>query len=131
MQHTVSRRGFLAGTAVAAGATAMASIARASESKGVDGKAASATVESAPSDWLGTAPTINPADVSETVECEVLVVGAGQSGSACASFAAAGGADTLWIEANANGNMMRSSAISGINTKYQKAVNVSINPRTS
>ena len=73
-------------------------------------------------------PEIDEASVAETLDCEILVIGGGQSGSPCASFAAMNGANVLWIEANENPVYMRSSAISGINTKYQQEVGVEINP---
>jgi fumarate reductase flavoprotein subunit len=124
--ENITRRDLVIGAAAVSGAAVAGGIvasAKASESADV-----SAASDSGDGDWLGEAPEIADSDIAETVDCDVLVVGAGQSGSACASFAAAGGAKTLWIEANENGDMMRSSAISGINTSYQKEVGVEINP---
>ncbi len=121
--ENVSRRGFVAGSAAFAAALAASQALVAQAQEG-----AAAAAGTADGDWLGEAPAIDKADVAETLTCEVLVVGAGQSGSACASFAAAGGADVLWIEANENPVYMRSSAISGINTSIQKEAGVEIDP---
>ncbi len=54
--------------------------------------------EEAGADWLGTEPQVDEADVTETVDCEVLVVGAGSSGCFAAAAAAEAGADTLLID---------------------------------
>ena len=54
--------------------------------------------EEASADWLGEEPVVDEADITETVECEVLVVGAGSSGCFAAAAAAEVGADTLLID---------------------------------
>lgn len=54
--------------------------------------------EDASADWLGEEPVVDEADITETVECEVLVVGAGSSGCFAAAAAAEAGADTLLID---------------------------------
>src|SRR5699024_623535 len=48
--------------------------------------------EEASADWLGEEPVVDEADITETVECEVLVVGAGSSGCFAAAAAAEAGA---------------------------------------
>ena len=50
------------------------------------------TPQSNNADWLGEAPTINESDIVETIDTEVLVVGAGCSGLVAANFSAAEGA---------------------------------------
>lgn len=54
--------------------------------------------DDASADWLGEEPVVDEADITETVECEVLVVGAGSSGCFAAAAAAEAGADTLLID---------------------------------
>ena len=49
-------------------------------------------------DWLGEEPEVAESDIKQTVECEVLVVGAGSSGSFAAAAAAEAGAKTILIE---------------------------------
>ena len=47
---------------------------------------------------MGEAPEIAESDIKQTVDCEVLVVGAGSSGSFAAAAAAEAGAKTILIE---------------------------------
>lgn len=62
----------------------------------------SVTVEAAPasgsSDWLGEAPEIADADITETLDTEVLVVGCGTGGWITAMTAAEEGAKVLVVE---------------------------------
>lgn len=126
-ENVITRRDMIKDAGLAAAGVAAAG-ALAGGAAGASQAAADEAATAEDTDWLGEAPAIDDADVKETLDCEVLVVGAGQAGSAAASFAAAGGADVLWIEANERGDLMRSSAISGINTTYQKDLGVEINP---
>ena len=118
----LTRRNFVAGTAAAAGLAAGTAMATGIAVASADESAADS------GDWLGEAPGIADADIVETIDCEVLVVGGGQSGTPCAYFAAAGGADTLLIEANENSVFMRSSAFGAINSAYQEELGVHIDP---
>ncbi|MBP3240299.1 MAG: FAD-dependent oxidoreductase [Oribacterium sp.] len=52
----------------------------------------------ASADWLGEAPEIAESDIKDTVDTEVLVVGAGSSGLFAAAAAAEKGAKTILIE---------------------------------
>ncbi|KUG05433.1 fumarate reductase flavoprotein subunit [hydrocarbon metagenome] len=121
----VSRRSFLKGATV--GAVGIASM-------GVLGGCAPQTSESekAPgptegSDWLGQAPVINDADCTETVDTEVLVVGAGCAGLFAACAAAESGAKVLLVEKNQNPNGVRSSALGAVGSKLQAQHGVNIN----
>ncbi len=53
---------------------------------------------SAPADWLGEAPVIDESEVVETVDTEVLVIGAGTAGLFAACAAVEEGAKTILIE---------------------------------
>lgn len=53
---------------------------------------------SATADWLGEEPEVAESDIKSTVDCEVLVVGAGSSGCFAAAAAAEAGAKTILIE---------------------------------
>ena len=53
---------------------------------------------SSTADWLGEEPEIAESDIKQTVDCEVLVVGAGSSGTFAAAAAAEAGAKTILIE---------------------------------
>ncbi len=99
METTMSRRSFLQTAGVAAAGVAAAG-------------AVAAAVEPAPAqaldqltaetpDWLGTAPEIDEADITETVDTEVLICGFGTGGVPCALSAAESGNQVLVIERDA------------------------------
>ena len=50
-----------------------------------------AAEEAGPADWLGEAPEIDEADISETWDTDFLIVGAGNGGLAAAAYAASKG----------------------------------------
>ena len=54
--------------------------------------------EAAPADWLGEAPEIDEADITDTWETDFLVVGAGNGGLAAAAYAATKGYNFRIIE---------------------------------
>jgi fumarate reductase flavoprotein subunit len=95
-----TRRDFLKkqvlGAAGAAGAAtlAQAGIANASESNDSD---ASADDSGNPS-WLGPEPQIADSEITETVDCDVVVCGGGTSGLFAAAAAAENGAKTVMID---------------------------------
>ncbi len=114
---TLTRRGFVAAgatAAVAAGALAAAPAARADE--------AAETADAAPagSDWLGSAPQISDDQISETLSCDVLVVGYGTSGLFAACSAAENGAKVLVVEKNEASPGIRGT-VGAIGSKYQLA----------
>ena len=53
-------------------------------------------------DWLGKEPDINEAAITETVDTDILIVGAGNGGMFAAAYAAANGLNFRVIEQNAN-----------------------------
>ena len=53
-------------------------------------------------DWLGTEPDIDEAAITETVDTDILIVGAGNGGMFAAAYAAANGLNFRIIEQNAN-----------------------------
>lgn len=67
-------------------------------SGGVIDPAEQDTEAAAVQDWLGAEPEVAESEIKQTVECEVLVVGAGSSGSFAAAAAAEAGAKTILIE---------------------------------
>ena len=69
-------------------------------------------------DWLGTAPEIEEAQIKETIETEVLVVGAGNCGMMTAARAAVGGAKVLVIE-KAISSQTERSWIGAVGTREQ------------
>ena len=102
-----SRRGFVAGaamSAVAAGAVAGSASAAenvaAESSMGYDGTGAMP--------WLGEAPVIDDADVEETVDADVLVIGLGAAGVPAVRAAVEAGAKVVAFEACSSFNSVAS-----------------------
>ena len=102
--HSIDRRTFVTGAAVATAVAAVAAPAAAQA-----GEAASApeapvvTGEATPGyvctiDWLGQKPVISDDQIAETVDTQILVIGAGHAGIQCACAAAEGGAKVDVIE---------------------------------
>lgn len=83
--------------------------------------------EAAPavSDWLGAAPEIAESDITETVETEVLVVGAGNAGLMTAARAASLGTQVLVIE-KAIASMNERHWIGAVDTTAAREANVSV-----
>ena len=71
-------------------------------------------------DWLGIAPEIAEAEIVETLDTEVLVVGAGNSGLMTAARAASAGAKVIVIE-KAISSMNERHWIGAVGTKEQEA----------
>lgn len=121
---TFSRRSFLTGAAALGALTAAGVMGGCAPrlveapSEGAQGQAVTAADAA---NWLGEAPAISDSDCVETVDTDVLVIGAGTSGYFAAASAAESGARTLLIEKAANGNSVRSSALGAVNSKLQQA----------
>lgn len=122
----ISRRGFLGGAAIASAAAAFGlagcapSVAPTAKEEGTKGAASDAV------DWLGEAPVFEESAITETVDCEVLVIGAGTAGWFAAAAAAENGAKVLLIEKGEHGDNVRSSALGAIGTKLQAAQNITV-----
>lgn len=78
-----------------------------------------------PGDWLGQAPEIDESAIVDTLETEVLVVGAGNAGLMCAARAATEGAQVLVIE-KAISCMTERHWIGAVDTEEAKAAGVVI-----
>lgn len=112
----LSRRNFLqmgAAGALAAGAMGLAGCASQPQ-KSESGKAEGSTSE----DWLGEAPATKPEDCKETVDCEVVVVGAALAGSMAAYGAVKNGAKVTVLERNASAHI-GGMTISFLNSQAQ------------
>lgn len=121
----LSRRSFLglgAAAAVVAGA-GLAGCASGTEEKAVaESSTGSAAVssESTATDWLGQEPAIDASEIVETVETEVLVVGAGTGGMFAACAAAEEGAQVVVIEKQPVGGGIRDN-LGSLNSRLQQA----------
>lgn len=49
-------------------------------------------------DWLGTEPEVAEADITETIDTDILIIGAGNAGMAAAAYAAENGLDFRVLE---------------------------------
>ncbi len=75
--------------------------------------------DSAASDWLGEAPEIADADITETLDTDILIVGLGTAGWPALMTAAEAGANVMVIEKNAEPTSVRGD-MGAIDTKWQK-----------
>ncbi len=119
MENTISRRSFLQGAGLAAaGVAAVGAVSAAAEPRSA--QALDALTEETPA-WLGTAPEIDEASITETVDTEVLICGFGTGGVPCALSAAQAGNQVLVIERDAEDlvQSMRED-IGAINSKLQQ-----------
>ena len=138
IETSFSRRHFITGTLAASAAAALGlagcapqgtpTAATGGDEPAAGAAAGNAPAESAPASdvpaWLGEAPAI-----TETVDCEVLVIGAGCSGLVAANFAAMEGAKTLLIEKFDKGTGLRGSAIGAVGSRKQQEAGVNIDPQ--
>ncbi|NTU89721.1 MAG: FAD-dependent oxidoreductase [Actinobacteria bacterium] len=121
----LSRRAFLGGAAVTATAAAITGLTGCSPLTGgaPSGGNGDATEPASPStrwSWQTAPAPIAASDIKETIDTEVVVVGAGVSGMAVAYFASKNGAKVHVIEKMEKPSS-RSNQIGGINTSAQKA----------
>lgn len=73
------------------------------------------------SSWLGEAPVIAPSDIVETQEVDIVIVGAGHSGSACARRAAELGASVAALEIQPEDQFAAfGSDIGHLNSQWQR-----------
>ena len=127
-QDGISRRGFLKGTAALAGGGLIAgSKLNAAETQT---SKTTATITSGrvagycgQGDWLGTPPVIPDADITKTIDVDVLVLGGGHAGLLAALGASDNGAKVAVIEKQAekafDGNMGRyGEDIGHVNSKW-------------
>lgn len=132
MHQKLSRRTFVTGAAaasavLAAGASAaLANEAATAESTDSDVAPAEDAASSDAPAWLGTAPEISDEDCAETVDTEILVVGAGDSGLFAAVTAAEEGAKVMLIDRMELGFGIRCSGLGAVDSQMQKDQGVAI-----
>lgn len=104
MSETTSldRRTFIGATAAAVAAGA--ALSTVGSARADEAEAPLVTFSDKP-DWLGPKPVIDPADIVEVVDTEVVIVGGGNSGLPCALTLAEEGVPTVVLETNAQDSM--------------------------
>ena len=111
----LSRRNFMKGAALATGAGILAGCAPNVATTPIPGEA-EAPVTSAPADWLGTEPEVT--DIAETVETDVVVIGAGTGGAYTAASCLEKGLKVVLLEKNATPSTVRNDW-GAIGSKWQ------------
>ena len=120
---TITRRNFVAGAAfVTGGATLAGAAATARADENDEDETSASDVPN----WLGEAPSVTDDNCVETVDTEVLVVGAGDSGIFAAVTAAEEGAQVVLIDRMEQGFGIRSSALGAIDSSIQQELGVTI-----
>lgn len=119
----MNRRSFLSGAALLGAATLGIG--------GLAGCAPQTTSEpeepaAAGNDWLGEPPAFDDKDCVDSIDAEIVVVGAGMSGYFAACAAAENGASVVLLEKGERGNGIRCSAIGAIDSGMQKERGVAI-----
>jgi succinate dehydrogenase/fumarate reductase flavoprotein subunit len=133
-ERLLSRRGFITGAAAVGAISALSSVAACAPASETDGAAGAGgasgggnpTPTAGASDWLGAEPQIDAAEISETIETEVLVVGGGTSGLFAACSAAENGGKVLVIDKFISGGIRND--LGALDSRYQKETNTVIDP---
>ncbi len=119
MGETISRRGFLTGAGIIAAGVAAGGLAACSPqtAKTEAGGQATAAVSSV-QNWLGTEPSIAESAITETVQTDILIIGAGTAGLFAACSAVENGARTLVIEKEGGSPGVRGT-LAALNSRLQ------------
>lgn len=113
MESRISRRTFL--KSAAAGAAGVAALGMMGASFAME----QGVADVGTADWLGEAPVISDSDIAETLETEVLIVGAGHAGMFAGVFISEKGYKTLIIEKNAMFGTVRGD-LGGMGSQLQQ-----------
>lgn len=116
----VTRRGFFQAGAAAVAGLAATGLAGCGTGQKVEASANEATQAVASPAWLGTAPEVDKADITETRDVDVVVVGCGTAGLPALISAAENGAKALGIESQSKISNVRED-IGSIDSKLQQA----------
>lgn len=122
----LNRRDFMRGAAIVAGATVVAGCSPKvvdESAKPTEAPAAAGAAE----DWLGQEPAVT--DIAETVESDVIVIGAGTGGAYAAASCLEKGLKVVILEKNDTVSTLRNDWGS-IGSKWQKEEGVEIDPAT-
>ncbi|MDR1421643.1 MAG: FAD-binding protein, partial [Coriobacteriales bacterium] len=128
-ERTLSRRSFLMG-AGAAGALAATGTLGACAPKSAEEitPGGSPVAASEGVGWLGSAPEIDPASITETVDTDLLIVGAGNGGLVAAATAVELGIDFVLAEKNPAYTEDR-VWIGAVNSHYTREAGLEVDPQ--
>lgn len=126
--ESITRRNFIGAGAVALAGMGALSVSGcapqvAQEESGASESSSGQSAQSA--DWLGEAPSIDESAITETVETEVLCVGAGTAGLITAALVGENGGKAIVVEKLGNASTFRTD-IAGIDTPTQLAQDVHV-----
>ncbi len=114
----LSRRQFIGLGSAAAFSTAAASLAGCAPSAGNSSEEDAEQVVESADDWMGSDPDIAEEDIAETVESDVVIVGAGVAGSIAACAAVEEGASVVILDKGVI-NHIGGPACSILNSEFQ------------
>ena len=121
MQSNVSRRNFFKGAGLAAvGALTAGTLSGCGQGYATADPANPSTGDFGGPSWLGAPPVIDEADIAETIDTEVLVVGVGTGGIPAMISAAENGARVLGIDRQGTPHNVRED-IGAIDSRLQQA----------
>lgn len=121
MQSNVSRRNFFKGAGLAAvGALTAGTLSGCGQGYATADPANPSTGDFGGPSWLGAPPVIDEADIAETIDTEVLVVGMGTGGIPAMISAAENGARVLGIDRQGTPHNVRED-IGAIDSRLQQA----------
>ncbi len=118
--RNVSRRNFMKAAAVGAMGMAAMGVAGCSPSEKAGATDTAEPAASSATDWLGSAPDVDESALTETIDCDILVVGLGTAGHFAAMSAVESGAKVVAIEKGDVGGFGIRYQLGGINTQLQK-----------
>lgn len=126
---TMERRGFLKGIAAIGAAAGAATLAGCSSpsasSSSAKGGQTTASAATASHSWEIAPEPIDEASVSETIDADVVIIGAGMAGAAAFMHAAEAGANAVIIEKR-DSISGRGLDFAAVGTKVQKAAGITI-----
>jgi succinate dehydrogenase/fumarate reductase flavoprotein subunit len=124
---TMGRRSFIAGGAALLGAAAVGlGACSPSQATDPDGSSKTEASEVPRESWRTPPEPIDESDIAETLDCEVLVVGSGNSGCFAAAAAAEAGADVILIEKQDRIGFTHRGWIGGVGSRYQREAGIEI-----
>ena len=120
---TFTRRSFVAGTAAVAGAAALAGTAGVALA---DEKADSAAADAATPSFMQAPAAIDAADIKETVDADIVIVGAALSGLCACRAAVEAGATNIVVIEKADTWQCRSNQFGTIGGKIQEDLGIEL-----